>query len=535
MHGITLIALVITIIVLLILAAVTINLTIGERGIFTIAQIAARNYTNAQNRELASLDVYDTEIKDTLSILGTGWNASKKVNAPKLADGLTPVVISDNGTITEVSQYDSSWYDYENQKWANAQSKDGSLWVWIPRYAYKIKYTNASDKSAGGTIEVVFLKGTSDEAEQSDVTIKRANDEGVNGKDFDTTGKIDNQDVYIVHPAFCDGRFNEYKNGEWDAEIPGFWMAKFEAGYAGTKGKLNCVVSPVQYTSTPNKTDSYTPTNYYGEYAVGDRIVFPLFTANRPSFGRISTRDSFELCKKLTANNNPYGFTNGVNSHLTKNSEWGAVAYLSYSQIGTNGVEISVNNSKSKVYFDECSITGFGITETEEKQNEITWVDSGFDGNDIDGNWTSDSGKKASTTMNITGIYDMSGGAGELTAGRLDNDPKSWWPTDSSGENSNKYVTYYYRAGTTDSSTGNYENGSNKDRKGEGMWELTDKATSNTFWDGDGADMIYTAMPFLNRGGSYSSGGKAGIFAFGPCDYYPTNVRGFRAVLVVSN
>ena len=41
--GITLIALVITIIVLLILAGVTINLTLGENGIFKTAEMAGKN------------------------------------------------------------------------------------------------------------------------------------------------------------------------------------------------------------------------------------------------------------------------------------------------------------------------------------------------------------------------------------------------------------------------------------------------------------------------------------------------------------
>lgn len=49
--GITLVALVITIIVLLILAGVTISLTLGDNGIFTTAQTAAKNYTNAQDKE----------------------------------------------------------------------------------------------------------------------------------------------------------------------------------------------------------------------------------------------------------------------------------------------------------------------------------------------------------------------------------------------------------------------------------------------------------------------------------------------------
>ncbi len=53
--GITLIALVITIIVLLILAGVTISLTLGENGIFRTAEMAGRNYTQAQEQEIAGL------------------------------------------------------------------------------------------------------------------------------------------------------------------------------------------------------------------------------------------------------------------------------------------------------------------------------------------------------------------------------------------------------------------------------------------------------------------------------------------------
>lgn len=54
--GITLISLVITIIILLILAGVTLNLTLGEKGIFSLAKKVGENYTNTQNKELAYLD-----------------------------------------------------------------------------------------------------------------------------------------------------------------------------------------------------------------------------------------------------------------------------------------------------------------------------------------------------------------------------------------------------------------------------------------------------------------------------------------------
>ena len=61
--GITLVALIITVIILLILAGVVLNLTLGERGIFNIAKKAGENYVNAQDKELADLEKLYSEIK----------------------------------------------------------------------------------------------------------------------------------------------------------------------------------------------------------------------------------------------------------------------------------------------------------------------------------------------------------------------------------------------------------------------------------------------------------------------------------------
>ena len=50
-QGITLIAFVVTIIVLLILAGIALNLTIGQNGIFSRAQTAANTWRNAETNE----------------------------------------------------------------------------------------------------------------------------------------------------------------------------------------------------------------------------------------------------------------------------------------------------------------------------------------------------------------------------------------------------------------------------------------------------------------------------------------------------
>lgn len=60
-NGITLIALVITIIILLILAGIAISLTIGENGIINIAKQAGKNYANAEADEKRRLeDLYSS-------------------------------------------------------------------------------------------------------------------------------------------------------------------------------------------------------------------------------------------------------------------------------------------------------------------------------------------------------------------------------------------------------------------------------------------------------------------------------------------
>lgn len=62
--GITLVALVITIIILLILAGVTISLTLGDNGLFKTAERAAKNYTNAANAERNLVNDLDQYVRN---------------------------------------------------------------------------------------------------------------------------------------------------------------------------------------------------------------------------------------------------------------------------------------------------------------------------------------------------------------------------------------------------------------------------------------------------------------------------------------
>ena len=60
--GITLIALVLTIIVMLILAGITINLTLGEDGIIKRAQEAGQTYKNAEANEIADITSFEASV-----------------------------------------------------------------------------------------------------------------------------------------------------------------------------------------------------------------------------------------------------------------------------------------------------------------------------------------------------------------------------------------------------------------------------------------------------------------------------------------
>ncbi|MDD2208182.1 MAG: hypothetical protein PHU45_02370, partial [Bacilli bacterium] len=128
------------------------------------------------------------------------YDEAKSVNKPVLFTGMTPVKWDD-----EFKEIETTEYDYNNKRWANAKTADGSYWVWIPRYAYKI--TNGYHSSETGTIDVVFLKEDTIENDSS-TTIETT---GYN------PGVKDTAMHHFLHPAF-----------ETEGSELGFWVAKFE-------------------------------------------------------------------------------------------------------------------------------------------------------------------------------------------------------------------------------------------------------------------------------------------------------------------
>ena len=76
-RGITLIALIITIVILLVLAAVTINMVLGENGIFNKTKMSVEKYKEASLLE---------ETRLALTELQLGMLTDKTINASSMAD-----------------------------------------------------------------------------------------------------------------------------------------------------------------------------------------------------------------------------------------------------------------------------------------------------------------------------------------------------------------------------------------------------------------------------------------------------------------
>lgn len=484
--GITLIALVLTIIILIILAGTSISMLTGQNGILTKAKEAKEQTGNAVAEEQSILGELESQINDYQD---NGFDKVKGVNRPQLASGMTRIMFKNpekdsNGKIIKdgESGWSNNWYDYNNKKWANVMTEDGSMWVWIPRYAYIIN----SDK----TMDIKFLIGT---------TNKWYNQE--------TKKEEDLPEGYKIHPCFQNGKQTNYKNGEWKEEIRGIWISKFEAGLPDDS-------SAPQTTSVPYMKNSY----------------YPVFQGKKISYNYITSAQCYLLSRALTESGNPYGFSNLADSHMIKNSEWGATAFLSYSKYGKTGgkydteKEVILNNvtfgvwngssiKTSVIGENAYAITGYAGDAVDSAENILT---STILGDTVTGSagtsyaWYTEKGKEASTTGNLYGVYDMSGGATEYTSSYVN----------TTNATSLDYLKYYasvfaYKDGKAiEESTpyatvySEYTNGNlfikNEDRYGDALWE-----TENWFGDWINND---TSGPILARGGFWVIAGASGIF-----------------------
>ena len=474
--GITLIALVITIIVLLILAGVSISMLTGENGILTQAQNAKNRTEQAQREEQNILTGYEDYISQAIN---GGYVESKGVNAPVLGENMELVTYNEK-TGNWDKNNSSSAYDYisgeetkdnNSSKWANAKvTIDGidSYFVWIPRYAYKITYNNPDDRSQGGTIDVKFLIGTTDQYYDNEgnlQTAKRA-----------TTGHEDTTSDYYVHPAFT----NNVDLGGWSSELTGIWVGKYESSLVSKTDKSNVLTN-----------DEQTGNILLSEHT--DKSI-----AVQPGMS------SWRYCTIGNMYTNAKAYSTSLNSHMLKNSEWGAVAYLTHSQYGRNGKEVTINNSSK--YITGSAGNSINAEKDVGTTNDYT------------------KGVLASSTGNVYGVYDLSGGTCEYVASYCIPGSQSLLDRGNSFTNKNisdKFSTVY-----------KIEKDSSEDFS-ETVYKLGDATNETRDWNDDYDSFVFYYNPFFERGYANPDTVKAGIFSYADFGGELSEFTSFRICLIL--
>ena len=350
----------------------------------------------------------DTELgTKTIELIVKANNVDTSgANEPELDEGMIPVYYDENTETWKKADKKNSnekyrWYNYDKKIWANSVTVSSTnrskylsasvgteipmddiltMEVWIPRYKYKVWNYNADGTKTSNPqqIEITFENGTNTTGEIS----CQDSISGTDGDPSETcklkstnatcTDSICNNKTY-THPAFTFG--NE--------EIKGFWIGKFEL-----TGTISNITTKPNLSSIRNKSVSSFETNIMN----------------------------------MKNSGNQYGLNTTTDTHMIKNSEWGAVAYLSHSKYGTctDGTckEVNINNSSS--YYtgrsggsSSASSTSDGTYKYNQKNITNTTITGGTNitptiTNDTTYPWTSSNGLykssnqgKNSTTTNL--------------------------------------------------------------------------------------------------------------------------------------
>ena len=475
-------------------------------------------------------------VRPVISISGTVLNAGTgtknnpfrlpdpEPNSPDLVQGLIPVKYDESSSTwvkADSTNNNNSWYDYDNKLWANAvlvtstnrsayqsatpgttisTSDILAFYVWIPRYKYRV--WNIS-KQAGAESTYAY------KAKTEGIDIKFENEKETTGTiscTYNFNVDISNEGIYLgtTTAETCTGSNGDYYTHPvftfGTNELRGFWISKFEMS-------------------------SSNPTASNGGGDVTNLTIRSLPNVN--SWRNITIGNMNTVIQNMQVSNNIYGLSTSrtnTDSHVLKNMEWGAVAYLTNSNYGrcTNGTctEVTINNCSSYV-------TGIGGDTISAEQSSTTCA---TDANKYNGA----KGKLASTTGNITGVYDMSGGAWEYTMGNMSSVStgytfypsssglaSSWYTSNQKYVNTYSYDTVY-----------NNQKAYNRGRLGDATAETLLTASSSGGWYSDSASFPYSTYPWFLRGGVYSNNSSAGTFYFGYSSGRNDSNYGSRIALV---
>jgi len=462
--------------------------------------------------------------------------------------------------------YPSNWCNYDAGQWCNAVTvkptalagyqgasvgaaiaEDDILgyWVYVPRYAYEVQRYHAWNRPVCGNnlsgaayadanCTTAAYQARFDIRFETAVTAKKTPSPGsatcstppasalaanlyTGGDDYRTGCGVSRTygaatgTTWATHPAFTFG----------STELNGVWVGKFE-----TTGSI---AAP---TVKPNLKSQISQT-----IGVQYTIAKSIGAADAANTGG-STASTTQNTHNLSA----------MKSRMLTNREWGAASYLATSAYGSDGKMVMINSAYTSMADGNGNASQFGITgcgpstatststyadATINTSGAVPVATSCSSGNP-QRNYFGSIGQTASTTQNVYGIYDMSGGAYEYVMG--------YYGTGNSASNmatlppanymDNYGATTNVRPTWANSATVQYYN---FDRCAWDATPATPTSASSLFkcgghanyettfvqsvsavtqsWGSDYSYFVASTNPWFLRGGSSIFGSNAGLFS----------------------
>ena len=419
---------------------------------------------------------------------------------PVLKGDLIPVVIANDGTVTKAN-IETEWYSYKKKTWANAvvlvdktksynsydvipEENIESYFVWIPKYSYQLwdmgEYTGATEIDTSKVHEIPIKFGITD---TNDVNTGECTTPMNTEKTQGLSGSNGNCQIgdYMTHPAFI------------SMNTKGLWVGKFETGYKDAASTAGAEVNSSDASKVVIKPNVY-------------------------SWRNINVANAFGTS---------YEYQRELDSHMMKNTEWGAVAYLQHSAYGSRA-SVRINNNSAY-------ITGYAaVNEPTVGYNTYTDYESttlGVDGTNTY-NYFNPLSVVASTTGNYSGVYDMSGGSWEYVMGVMLDATNTTPIIGDSGFTTFPEVKYYdaYPYGTSMTTY-------NRGKLGDATKEMGPFYTINynfrASWYESYANFVYSNFPWIIRGGRCNGGVESGIFSFNYAIGASSSLVTFRIVFAI--
>ncbi|MDO4369469.1 MAG: hypothetical protein Q4C29_02925 [bacterium] len=490
----------------------------------TISYIISSSYAYFTNDIKGSKIIEMTYEKQNLDTSGA--------NVPLLSDNMIPVYYDEASKVwkkadSKNSKEEYKWYDYDNKMWANAvtvtstnrstylSAKVGTtipmddintMWVWVPRYTYtyfssstpvEINIKFEEDTNSSGTISCTdTVAGTSSTSETCADS---------------TNGSLIAGTSTYTHPAFWWDKDDDSVR-EAGEELTGIWVGKFEVS-----SDTDCILS-----------DSST---------VGSgcnlQTIRPQIKPNATSWRGAMVGTFFNDIYNMRESGNIYGFDSNDETHMIKNMEWGAVAYLSHSKYGrcTDGTctEVTINNCNE-------FITGIGGDSVSASSSSTTCTNNA-------NKYNGAKGVLASTTGNVYGVYDMSGGAIEYVMGDLVSSTGVMISGYNSNANYNSGFGGYLISEETYMGVYSYPNKKYYDKYSYGTskteytrGKLGDATiemspSSNYSWYSDSTSFPNSSNSWFTRGGYHNGGSVGGVFSLNNRFGEANSVISTRAVI----